>query len=122
VKDQYTSLGMRTVRGFSLVELIVVITIIVILLAVSVPAIRSTMASAASSAAETNLRIALLSARNAAVNADSGNDTALVFFFEPGGRTTAVVCEQVATFDTDTTKSIDAGRDVFVPVPRVDPV
>ncbi len=110
-------------RGFSLVELIVVITIIVILLAVSVPAIRSTIASTSSSAAETSLRLAFVAARNAAINADSGQDAALVFFYEPGGRTSAVVCEYVATFNDNQVgpNSTNAGRDVFVPNPRFDP-
>lgn len=109
--------------AFTLTELIAVITIIVILLAVSIPAFRSTIASAESSNAETQLRLAFVSAHNAALHSERGADTAVVFTYEPGGRTTALICEYAGTFK-DTTNGPANGvyRDVFVPLPNFEPV
>jgi prepilin-type N-terminal cleavage/methylation domain-containing protein len=108
-------------RAFTLTELIVVITIILILLAVSIPTFRSTIAASESSNAETKLRLALLSGRNAALHADSGADTAVVFFFEPGGRTSAVVCEYAGSIE-DNSESDPVDRDIFVPIPNFEPI
>lgn len=104
--------------AFTLTELIVVIIIIILLTAVSVPSIRSTLASTDSSNAETQLRLALLSGRDAALHSDRGVDTAVVFTYEPGGRTTALVCELVGSFSDESNGPSNAvDRDIFVPVP-----
>lgn len=112
---------LRTTRGFTLTELIAVITIIVILLAVSIPAFKSTIASSDSSNVETQLRLALLSARDAALDSERGADTAAVFTYEPGGRTNIVICEYAGTI-TDRSRTPTVKRDIFVPVPTFDPV
>lgn len=107
--------------AFTLTEMIVVMTIILIMLAVSIPTFRSTLASTESSNAETKLRLAILSGRDAALQNDRGADTAVVFLYEPGGRTSAVVCEYAGTI-TDNSESPGVERDVFVPVSTVDAV
>ncbi|VAX39546.1 hypothetical protein MNBD_PLANCTO03-1039 [hydrothermal vent metagenome] len=108
--------------AFTLTELIVVISIILILLAVSLPTFRATIASTESSNAETKLRLALLTGRNAALHSDRGADTAVVFFYEPGGRASAIICEYVGSFTdlSDTANPVD--RDIFVPVPAFEPI
>ena len=112
----------RQGKGFTLTELIVVISIILILLAVSLPTFRATIASTESSNAETKLRLALLTGRNAALHSDRGADTAVVFFYEPGGRASAIICEYVGSFTdlSDTANPVD--RDIFVPVPAFEPI
>ncbi len=113
----------RTPAAFTLTELIVVIIIIILLTAVSVPSIRSTLASTDSSNAETQLRLALLSGRDAALHSDRGVDTAVVFTYEPGGRTTALVCELVGSFDDESNGPANAvNRDIFVPIPTFPPL
>jgi prepilin-type N-terminal cleavage/methylation domain-containing protein len=109
-------------RGFTLTELIAVITIIVILLAVSIPTFRSTMAASDSSNVETQLRLALLSARNAALHSERGADTAAVFTYQPGGRTNILICEQVGTITDRSNSRNVVVRDIFVPVPAFEPV
>lgn len=109
-------------RAFTLTELIAVITIIVILLAVSIPTFRSTIAASDSSNVETQLRLALLSARNAALHSERGADTAAVFTFQPGGKTNILICEQVGTFRDRSNPGSSVDRDVFVPVPAFEPV
>lgn len=108
-------------RGFTLTELLAVITIIVILLAVSIPAFSSTLASSDSSNVETQLRLAVLSARDAALHSERGADTAVVFTYEPGGRTNLVICEYAGTI-RDRSDVPATTRDIFVPVPEFEPV
>lgn len=112
--------------AFTLTELIVVITIIVILLAVAIPAFRSTLASSEASMAETQLRLAFASGHDAALHSDSGSDSAAVFLFEPGGRTSILSCEYVGTITDRSGTRNSSGqypqRDVFVPVSAFDPV
>lgn len=107
--------------AFTLTEILAVITIIVILLAVSIPAFRSTIASGESSNAETKLRLALLSARDAALHSERGADSAAVFTYEPGGKTSILICEHVGTIK-DRSGNATAERDIFVPVPAFEPV
>lgn len=107
--------------AFTLTELIVVLTVIVIMIAVSIPAFRSTIASTEASNAETQLRLAFASGRDAALRSDDQADSAVVFLFEPGGRSSAVVCEYVGSF-TDRSGAVDATRDVFVPIPAFEPI
>lgn len=111
--------------AFTLTEIIVVLTVVVIMLAVSIPAFRSTIEGTEASNAETQLRLALATGRDAALHSDRQADSALVFFFEPGGRTTAVVCEHVGTIiDNSGTPvgGVQPQRDVFVPVPTFQPM
>jgi prepilin-type N-terminal cleavage/methylation domain-containing protein len=112
-------------RGFTLTELIVVLTVIVIMLAVAIPAFRSTIAGTEESNAETQLRLALATGRDAALRSDHQADSALVFFYEPGGRTSAVACEYVGTIiDNSGTPigGVQPQRDIFVPIQAYEPM
>ncbi len=108
--------GHRTRTGFTLVELLGVITIIVILVGLSVPAFNGMLRSSRASLADGTLRSALVQARDAAMRSIDGSDAACVFFFEPGGRAFMVVCREVGSI-----RGVDLDglveRDVFVPDP-----
>lgn len=109
--------------AFTLTEMIVVMTVVLIMLAVSIPTFRSTLASTESSNAETKLRLALQAGRDAALHSDRGADTAVAFFYEPGGRTSAIVCELAGTIADQSDNAADPiERDVFVPVTGYEPI
>lgn len=115
----------RRDRAFTLTELIVVLTVIVIMLAVAVPAFRSTIAGTEASNAETQLRLALATGRDAALHSERHADAAVVFFYEPGGRAIALVCEHVGTITDKSGEQVNGRypkRDVFVPVPAFEPM
>jgi type II secretory pathway pseudopilin PulG len=108
-------------RAFTLAELTVVLGAIVLLLAVAVPAFSALIESQKRSLAETQLRVAIASARALALEQPAGIDTAAVFTFEPGGQLIVVSCVQVGTL-TDNYIGTDAfPRDVFVPAATVQP-
>jgi type II secretory pathway pseudopilin PulG len=112
---------MRSLRAFTLAELTVVLGAIVLLLAVAVPAFSALIESQKRSLAETQLRVAIASARALALEQPAGIDTAAVFTFEPGGQLIVVSCVQVGTL-TDNYIGTDAfPRDVFVPAATVQP-
>ncbi len=95
-------------RGaFTLTELLAVITIIVILISVAVPAFVGMLRSTNQVLAQSNFRIGLASARDAAVRSAGLNDSAAVFFYEPGGRTSIVTCIAVGELDGRTMWAID---------------
>ena len=81
-------------RGFTIIELIGVVSIIAILLTISVPAFTSLLESNAVSQADSQLRLGAREARDAAVRSFDG-DTALVFFYEPRGQVTAAIVKEV---------------------------
>lgn len=119
----------RSLRAFSLAELIVVISIIAILVAIAVPAFSSLVDSSERSLAENQLRVAIGAGRDAAIRSDAG-DGAVVFFFA-NGRIVAVPCVQVggvkdyAGYTAPGAPDNAAGqadRDLFVPLPNVEPV
>lgn len=108
-------------RAFTIVELLGVMVIIMVLVAISVPAFSSLMRSSRASVADGSLRVALASARDAAVSSLDGGDAAAVFLFEPGGRVRVVVCSQVgrlSTLESDYAGRLVGDVDVFVPDPR----
>lgn len=113
-------------RGFTIVELVVVITIIVLLLAIAVPAFRTMIRSSEEALAESLLRAAIRSGKDAAVRVGApGRDGGVAFFFESGGRLTIVPVVQVGSFEDGTNPKPPTGpvrRDVFVPVPEFSPV
>lgn len=110
--------------GFTLTELVVVITVVVILLAMAIPAFRETIRTSEESLAETKLRLAIQAGRDAAMRSDRGADTAAVFFYEPGGRVSVVVCEHAGSFTDFSPPYAATGveRDVFIPVASSEPL
>lgn len=111
--------------GFTLAELIIVIAIVAILIAIGVPAFSSAIESSQKSLAENQLRVGLASARELAVQSESG-DAAAVFVFEPGGRLSIVPCIQVGTLEDAALPGDPATetqtRDIFVQVGATKPV
>ncbi len=94
-------------RAFTITELLAVITIIVVLVSVAVPAFVGMLRSTNQALANSNFRIALSSARDTAVRSAGLNDSAAVFFYEPGGRTSIVTCIAVGELDGRTMWAID---------------
>ncbi len=110
-------------RAFSLMELLVVIAIFVLLLAIGVPAFTAIAYNSERATSENMLRAGLGGARDAALL--TGRDTAAVFFFEPGGRTSIVTCVRAGVInDADPGAMIGepVWREVFVPIPTSPPV
>lgn len=110
--------------GFTLVELLVVISILVLLLALAVPAFSGMMYSSEQALAANNLRTALSAAHDAAVRSPAGLDAAAVFTFEPGGRVSIIACAKTGEFWEPPTGAsrTPVKREVFVPVPTMEPV
>lgn len=100
-------------RGFTLTELLAVITIIVILISVAVPAFVGMLRSTNAALAQSNFRIAIATARDAAVRSGAQTDSAAVFVYEPGGRTTIITCVAAGEMD---------GRTIWVPDPGTEPI
>jgi len=113
----------RVARAFTLVELLVVITLLVVVVLIGLPAFASMLQGSARTLAENQIRAGMSSARDAAIRSMNG-DSAAVFFFEPGGRTTIVPCIEVGTIK-DRDPSGRAGtveRSVFAPISTSEPV
>jgi len=85
-------------RGFTLIELMVVVGIIVLIVAAAVPAFTAMTYSTERSLAENGLRRSMTVARDLALRSERGGDGAIVFTFEPGGRLSIVPAEQVGSF------------------------
>lgn len=117
----------RTGRGFSLIELMVVITILGILIGFGVPAIGSILRDSERSLAENQLRNALSACHDAAVRSDRA-DVAAVFFFRPDGRTVVVACQfagfldDVANDGGSLSSTSRPRRRLFTPVAEIAPV
>lgn len=106
--------------GFTLVELLAVITILVILLAMATPAFKSMLYSSSQSLAENKLRVGLAASRELAVMRD--RDSAAVFTFDPRGNMTILPCVYVGQFKDHDAIGLDVFRDVFVPDNQVTPI
>lgn len=117
----------RTTRGFSLLELLVVVTILVLLIGFAVPAFSSILGSVERSIAENQLRIGISAGRDAAI-ANVLGDGAAVFMFEPGGRMSIVPCREITRvrdrlpFIDPQTGTRDVTRSVFIPVADSEPI
>lgn len=110
---------LRSVAGFTLVELILVIVIILILAAIAIPAYSSLTYSSNQSGSSNAVQAALQSARDAAVRAGSGRDAAAVFLIGDDGRVRIVVA-QVEGNILDRSAGSDVQRDILVPAPGVE--
>lgn len=115
----------RTTRraGFTLAELLVVISLIILLIAVAVPSFSSLLYSQDRTLAENQLRVGLAGARDAAVRSRPGADAAAVFFYLPEtGRTRIIPCVSVGTLTDQQSGGGQVSREVFVPVAIESPV
>lgn len=113
---------MRTRRirpAFTLAELLVVIALVVLLIAVAVPAFRNLLDSSDRALAENQLRAGVLGARDLAIR--TGTDSAVAFFFVPGGRARLVPCTHVGTLTDYNVVNQPVERDIFVPIPLAQP-
>jgi hypothetical protein len=123
--------------AFTITELIVVIAIIILIVAVAVPAFQSIIYSSEATVAQTRMSAGLKAARDYAMQAGPGEDTAAVFFydFDPdprrrtGGRLRIVPCIRVGELDDipppgglGTGPGQTVRREVFVPIPGAEPV
>lgn len=110
--------------GFTLVELLVVISIFVLLLALAVPAFSGMMYSSEQALAANQLRTGLSAARDAAIRSPAGLDAAAVFTYEPGGRLSIIACVKTGElWEPPTAGSrTTVKRELFVPVPTMEPV
>lgn len=106
-------------RGFTLVELFVVISIALIIVAVALPAFSAMAYSSNRSLAQNMLRQGVRMARDVSVQSVRGGDGAAVFLFDPETGTTRIIsAEWVGTimdsFDGNRSRLVE--RDVFAPV------
>jgi len=118
-------------RAFTITELLVVITLMVILILIAVPSFQAMINSSEEALAQSQLASGLRAARDAAVRSNGAGDSAAVFFFEPGGRTTILACVKVGEFNDQVYSqngapaadhSDSVRREVFVPALGFAPV
>ncbi|GJQ31038.1 MAG: hypothetical protein HBSAPP03_29220 [Phycisphaerae bacterium] len=110
-----------TPRGFSLTEILVVISILVILIAISVPAFKTLISNSERTLSENQIRVGLSAGRDAAIRAESGDGAAVFLFAE--GRLRMVACVSVGfLIDTLETTGEPIRREVFAPVANIEPV
>lgn len=108
--------------AFTITEMLAVIAIVVVLIVIAVPSFQAMIKSSEEAMAESMLATALKAGRDVAFRAGAGNDAAIVFFFEPGGRCTAVPCVRAGVV-----RDVDSGgdpvdREIFVPAPEFSPI
>ncbi|MEL7472561.1 MAG: prepilin-type N-terminal cleavage/methylation domain-containing protein [Planctomycetota bacterium] len=107
--------------GFTLSELLVVISIVVVLMALTVPAFNSMLRSASQARSDTQLQVAVAAARDAAVRTVTGGDTALAFFFDLSGQVRMQVMVSAGTIVDDDGAGGEITRELFVPDPITEP-
>lgn len=120
-------------RGFTVVELLVVVVIILIVLTIATPAFRALLYSSQRSQATNTISAAALAARELALRSASGDDGAVVFVYDRDGSMRIIPAIRVGTVlepvtgGGGTTGGGASGlgavplvrRDVFAPVPQV---
>jgi len=112
--------------GFTVMELLVVISIFVLVVAGTIPAFKSMIESSEKSLAENQLRVGLSAARDAAIQHPSA-DAAAAFFFQPGGKVSIVPCVSVGfllddEYNADRRTNRKVKREVFVPINTIGPI
>lgn len=111
------------VRGFTLIEMLVVIAIIVVLVIIALPAFSSMLRSNSRVQAIETLKASIVLARDLALRGGPGQDAAVVFTFDPGEPIKAVACVRVGTLEDrrklNTASSTTITRSVFVPLADV---
>jgi len=107
-------------RAFTLLEMLVVIVVILILIIIAIPAFNSIIRTQEESTADAVIGAGVGLARDLARAGTGQGDVAAVFAFEPGGKTSVVVCQRVGKLLVDQSPSGngsgDIEREVFVPV------
>ena len=91
------TLRSRVQSAFTITELLVVVAVVALLIAVGTPAVISSLRSINRSLADTQLRVASVGARDAAIRNAGRGDAMAVFTFEPGQRTQVYVCLYAGT-------------------------
>jgi type II secretory pathway pseudopilin PulG len=115
--------GIARRAAFTITEMLAVIAIVVVLIVIAVPSFQAMIKSSEEAMAESTLAAALKAGRDAAFRAGSGNDAAIVFLFEPGGRCTAVPCVRAGTLRDEVAGSTETvEREVFIPAPEFSPI
>lgn len=112
----------RSQPGFTLTELLLVIGIFVLLLAVAVPAFSSIARSSSEASALNKVARAADAARDLALRSPTGRDSAAVFFHEPGGPVTIVLCVEAGRITDQDSAGQPIERDVFVPSSASEPM
>ncbi len=108
-------------RGFTVVELLVVIVVIVIVLTIATPAFRALIYSSERSLAFNSVEAAVASARDVALRSAGGDDGAVVFLYDQGGPMRIVPAVRVGSISQQRRRGelSAAGQvrvDVFAPV------
>ncbi|MCC6284305.1 MAG: type II secretion system protein [Phycisphaerales bacterium] len=104
--------------AYTLVEVLAVVVIIGLLVAASVPAFNAMAKSSNAALADTQLRLAVSAARDAAIQSLDGRDAAAVFFYDPNGRISVEVHRDVGTV----TDSFGRSRSIFARDPAFETV
>lgn len=119
MKRSAVHVGRRATRAaYTLVEILAVVVIIGLLVAASVPAFNAMAKSSNAALADTQLRLAVGAARDAAIQSLDGRDAAAVFFFDPQGRISIEVHRDVGTIVDSSGKA----RSVFARDPTFETV
>jgi prepilin-type N-terminal cleavage/methylation domain-containing protein len=113
-----TTARLRTLGGFTIVEMLVVVSIVAILVTLAVPSFQAMLRGSEEVLAENQLKAAMRASRDAAIRSGSGNDAAAVFFFTEEGRMQIVACVRAGlirdiAFDVRGDETI-VEREVFV--------
>jgi len=102
-------------RAFTLIEMLVVIIIITSILLIAVPSFQSMLNNSQAALADTMLKSGLRSGKDAALRSSGDQDSAVVFFFAPGGRLTMGIYIKAGSLnDLDGAGNV-VRRDIFVP-------
>ncbi|MCL4220632.1 MAG: prepilin-type N-terminal cleavage/methylation domain-containing protein [Phycisphaerales bacterium] len=106
-------------RGFTLVELFVVIAVALIAIAAALPAFTAMTASSNRSLAENTLQVAVTMARDVVMQSSRGTDGAAVFLYDAANKRMRIVAAEYVGTITDTVDgnaNLTIERDVFAPV------
>jgi type II secretory pathway pseudopilin PulG len=109
--------GARADRAFTLIELLVVVIIGIITLLIAIPAFNGLVSSQKGDASVNFVQSAIRAARDLASRSATGEDTAAVFAFEPGGRLQILIAVRAGELIDLDSQGREVARDVFVPVP-----